>query len=198
MGISYQIPHQAHYITTSNTFEADFNVPAIGQYSFTGNTLNEDQHVMDLQTKKVYLIERTNIGGTISEENYLASIDVIPTFRLKRLQGSESVYFLPHPVNTYIDNQEITAWLVSEKRNDELHIDFSGVLNQTVDMVGIATVKINVSFAIYIIENQEFYTKFRDKLSNQIGDQISGAVTDRALANDMKDLVRILRKRFRV
>ena len=73
MGIVYQIPHQAHYITTSNTFEADFNVPVVGQYSFTGNTVNVNQKVMDLQTKKVYLIERTNIGGTIAEENYLAA-----------------------------------------------------------------------------------------------------------------------------
>lgn len=197
MGIAYQIPHHSHYITSSNTFEADFNVPVVGQYSFTGNTVNQNQQVMELQTKKVYLIERTNIGGTIAEENYLAAISTIPTFRLKRLQGNEAVYFLPQPVNTYIDNQEITAWLVSEKKNDELLIDFDGVLNQTVDLVGIATVKINVSFAIYIIENQEFYTKFRDKLSKQIGDQISGAVTDRNLANEVRNLVSILRKRFR-
>lgn len=195
MGIAYQIPHQSHYITTSNTFEADFNVPVVGQYSFSGNTVNEDQKVMDLQTKKVYLIERTNIGGTISQENYLAAISTIPTFRLKRLQGKEAVYFLPQPVNTYIDNQEITAWLVSEKGNDELHIDFDGVLNQTVDLVGIATIKINVSFAIYIIENQEFYTKFRDKLSKQIGDQISGALTDRGLLSEVRNLVAELRKR---
>lgn len=197
MGIAYQIPHQSHYITTSNTFEADFNVPVVGQYSFTGNVVNQNQQVMELQTKKVYLIERTNIGGTIAEENYLAAISTIPSFRLKRLQGNEAVYFLAQPVNTYIDNQEITAWIVSEKKNDELIIDFNGVLNQTVDLVGVATVKINVSFAIYIIENQEFYTKFRDKLSKQIGDQISGAVTDRALATEVRNLVNLLRKRFR-
>ncbi len=197
MGISYQIPHMSHYLTTSNTFEADFNVPVLGQYSFTGNTTNIDQQVMELQNKKVYLIERTNIGGNISEINYLDAIATLPTFRLKRLQGNEAVYFLPHPVNTYIDNQEVTAWVTSEKGSDQLLIDFFGVLNQTPSLIGVITVKIFVSFAVYIIENQEFYAKFRDKLSSQIGDQIGGALTDRTLSADIRELINVIKKRQR-
>ena len=197
MSISYQIPHQSHYLKTSNTFVANFNVPLVGQYSFTGNTTNVDQQVMELQQKKIYLIERVNIGGNISEQNYLDSIDTVPTFRLKRLQGKEAVYILPQPVVTYVDNQEITAWITSEKGNDQLLMDFNGVLNQTIALIGVATIKIYVSFAIYIIENQEFYSKFRDKLSSQIGDQIGGALTDRSLANEIRELVKVVKKRFR-
>lgn len=171
----YQIPHTSRYIETSNIFVANFNVPLLGGYDFK-IPANTGVKILDLITNTVYLIERVSIGGNISEENYLDAISVIPKINLRKKISNEIVYKFPFPVSNYYDDKSITAWVISEKSGDELIADFTGQLNQTAALVGKSVIDINVSYSIYAIESTEFYRKFRDVLSGQVGAQVTGAI----------------------
>lgn len=195
MSISYQIPHTSHYFTKTNIFTATFNIPTVGKYDF-GIAGNAGINITELQKNKVYLIDRVSIGGNISEANYLDAIDVLPEFRLKKLIKNENVYFLPYSIVNYLDDSNITAWVLSEKGGDILRIDLTGLLNQTADLIGVTTIKLHVTFSIFIISSTVFYAKFRDSLSDQTGDQVSGFVDAQNLTSQMSNLVRLLRGQY--
>lgn len=174
---TYQIPHTAHYFTSTNIFTATFNNPTAGQYDF-GIDANKNQFVSDLQRNKYYLIDRMSVGGSISEADYLEAISTLPSSRLKRSIKKENVYFLPLSHATYTDDSDIIAWVKSEKKGDTLTLDFTGVLDQTAALVGTATIKIHITLSIYIISSTVFYRKLRGELSDQVGDQPSGVIGD--------------------
>ncbi len=194
MGLSYQIPHTSHYLTKTNLFVATFNNPTAGQYDF-GIASNTGQLISNLQKNKVYLIERVSIGGTVSESDYLDSISTLPQFRLKRRLNNENVYFQPYSVVNYIDDSEITAWILSEKGGDDLIIDFSGILNQIPSFIGRVTITIHITFSIFIVSSTIFYGKFRDKLSEQTGDQVGGAIDGDVLIREIRELINTLKFR---
>jgi len=182
MSITYQIPHSAKYYSTSNTFTAAFNVPVLGKYSFSNVAGNELQSVIQMPYNSVLLIERCTIGGNISEGNFLDAINTLPQFTLYRRIDNQIVYPRSQPVNNYVDNKEIVAWVFAEKQQkgfagpvvpDELLITFTGLLDQTAALVGVTTIKIFVNFAIYIIQDTRFYKQFRDKIGGDVGKQVS-------------------------
>lgn len=175
MAISYQIPQTARYISTSNIFTATFNNPTAGKYDF-GIAGNMEVSILELFQNTVYLIDRISIGGNISDSDFLSSIETLPLITFKTLQKKQIVYKLPFPVVNYIDDQDVTAWIISEKGGNSLICDFTGVLNQTADLVGITDIKINVSLSIYAIESTRFYSTFRGDLSPDVGKQVMGAI----------------------
>ncbi len=200
MGITYQIPHTSHYFTKTNIFNADFNVPAVGQYDF-GVSANEDIEITDLQKNKVYLIDRVSIGGSISEATYLDAISTLPEFRLKYKIKKENVYFLPYSIVNYLDDSNITAWVVSEKGGkggDSLRINVTGILDQTAELIGISAIKLHITFSIFIISNTKFYALFRDALSSQTGEQVTGSIDGQKLIKEVGQLVSVLRSRHGV
>lgn len=204
MSITYQIPHDSRFLTTTNIFQATFNAVTPGKYSFTGQLngagalINKGQQVYLLQNDKILLIERMSVGGDISEEQYLEAIDILPSMRLRKSKTNEAVYFRSHPIVNYMDNKEIVAWVDSTKQavlqknagsghsvinaipvtatNDNLIMDFDGVLSQTPALVGKVTIKINITLSIYIITSTEFYKRIKEPLSPDIGKQVQGTL----------------------
>lgn len=197
MGITYQIPHTSHYFTKTNIFSADFNNPAVGQYSFNVPA-NVGVEIAELQKNKVYLIDRVSIGGNISESNYLDAISTLPEFRLKYKLKKENVYFLPYSVVNYLDDSNITSWVVSEKGGDSLQINVTGILDQTADLIGVSTIKLHITFSIFIISSTKFYALFRDALSSQTGQQVTGSIDNDELMRELRELVSILRSKYGV
>lgn len=175
MGITYQIPHTARPIMTTNIFTGTFNNPTPGKYDF-GVPANSGILVTEMFTGTVYLIERISVGATIPEGDFLEAIENIPRLKLKRQQTNEIEYKLPLPIVNYIDNKNLVLWSFTEKGRDNLIIDLDGVLNQTAALVGVSQVKINISYTIYAIESTEFYKRFRGELSGQVGMQTMGAM----------------------
>lgn len=173
MSVTFNIPPQSRYITTSNIFTAQFNTPTVGVYDFNiaGNT---GQKICDLYQNTVYLIDRLTIGGTVSEGDYLESIGTLPLLTLKKKVKNEIVYKLPMPIVQYIDDMDVTAWIIADKGSEELHADFSGVLNQIAQFIGIASISINISYSIYAIESTIFNNAFRGDLSPNIGQSVIG------------------------
>lgn len=173
MGVTYQIPHTARFIPTTNIFNALFNVPTIGKYNFE-TAANTGLHVLDLKRGTTYLIDRISIGGNITEGVYLDSIDSLPELILKRKKSGEIVYKTSFPVVNYVDDQDLIGWVKSEKGGDSLIVDMKGILNQTAALVGVLSVRIHVSYSIYAIDSTVFEAKFRGVLSPRVGEQVIG------------------------
>jgi len=173
MSISYTIPHSSFYHPTSNIFTAVFNVPTLGKYNFD-IPANKNVPILELTPGSVYLIERISLAGSIPQENYLSSIFTIPIIRLKRGKSQEIIYKRDIPIVNYIDNQDIVAWIYSQKSKDWLTADIYGILNQIAETVEITEIKLNINFSIYQIRDQQFINKFLGTIGENAGNQVTG------------------------
>lgn len=173
MSIVTRLPHQARFVQTSNIFTAEFNkvngvVTGTGKYDF-GQLINADVLVLPTQIRSLYFIERINVGGSISEGDYLEAINIIPLCSLKRLKKSEIIYKRPIPIVNFIDNQEANAWFVSDKDGDAIRMTVTGLLDQTAALVGEQYVKLQISLNIYIVESARYVAAFMDALGDRAG-----------------------------
>lgn len=171
MSISYQIPPQSRFIPTSTVFTAVFNAYTPARYDFTQTPTNQDVNVLLLQPGTIYLIERMDAGGNITEGQFLESIDTFPELIIKRSISKENVYNRPIPITNYFDGKEAAAWIHSDKKDDWLTLSFNGLLSQLPSMVGILTAKVQISLSIFAIESAYFVGSFRDSLGGSIGQQ---------------------------
>lgn len=169
MGISYQIPQEARFISYSTVFTAPFNVTIPGKYDFTGTTTNQNVVLFAFQPNTVYLIERMSSGGNITEAQFLESISTFPQLYIKKKLQGKVVYEKPIPITNFFDGQEAAAYVLSDKSGDQLLLTFQGVLNQLPSMIGIATVKIQISMNVFAIDSNYWNGAFRDIQAGSIG-----------------------------
>lgn len=174
MGIQFEVPKNARLISTTNIFTATFNNPTVGVYDF-GIAANKQVILTPLLLNTVYLLGRISMGADVDEGNFLDAINTIPRLTLRKQIGNEIVYQRPLPMVTYVDDQDMIAWVDSKKANDSLNLEVTGVLNQTAALVGVVTIKINVNYIIYAIESTVFYAKFLGEESPFVGDKLTGA-----------------------
>jgi hypothetical protein len=177
MSINFDIPRSSIFHSSNNIFTANFNNPEIGKYSFL-IPQNTDQPVIELKKNAVYLIERISIGGDIGEEIYFQSLEIVPELILKRSISKERIYPKPLPVLNYADGSEITAWIISNKKNDILTITMNGLLRQTALLNGVLSIKISASLSIYEITNTSFFNRFSGREGDDIGKQVSSGDID--------------------
>jgi len=169
MSVTFQIPTEAKFIPTSTKFDGVFGVPTPGVYDFTSNAANQNVSVLTLEANTVYMIDRINVGANISEEQFLGSINSFPVLYMKKKQKNKNLYKFPVPIGNLIDNGEMTNFFYTDNRDDELIMTFEGILNQLASMVGIATVTIQISLNIYMIDSAWFVGSFRDRTAKTIG-----------------------------
>ncbi len=168
MAIVYQIPQQSRYIPTSTVFSAGFNLITPGKYDFSG-VANQNVNVLQLNQNVVYLIERLSIGGNIAETEFLSAINTFPLLTIKKSISKEIVYQKPFPVVNYADGIECAAWVHSDRQNDFLTFSMSGLFNQTPAMIGLATLKIQVTASIYAVDSSYYNAAYRDVQNISIG-----------------------------
>jgi hypothetical protein len=173
MSIGYTIPHSSFYHPTSNIFTAVFNNPTLGKYNFD-NANNKNVPIIELTPGSVYLIERISLAGSIAQEAYLQSIETIPIIRLKRGKSQEIIYKRDIPIVNYIDNQEMVAWIYSQKSGDFLTADVYGILTQIAETIEVTEIKININLSIYQIRDQQFINKFLGAIGSEAGNQVTG------------------------
>jgi hypothetical protein len=160
--ITISLPKSTRFLQPTAKFSAQFNVPVLGKYSFStaGNT---GVSLIDpIGLSSVYLIDNINVGGTIPESEYLSAIgaNAFPALRLRYKIDNQALYPYPLQIVNYIDNQQTLAWVVTTKGNDALLADFSGTLDQTTFLVGMAAISVVVSFNIYQITDSAFVKAF--------------------------------------
>lgn len=169
MAITYQIPQQSRYISTSTIFAAQFNIPTAGQYDFN-IPANQNMNVLELKPGVVYLIERLSTGGTLGESTFLESIVTFPELTIKRSVSNQIVYQKPFPIVNYADGIESAAWVISDiGNNDNLSLSLIGSLTQLPSMVGLSEVKMQVSLSIYAIDSAYYNTAYRDVQNISMG-----------------------------
>lgn len=169
MSVTFQIPTESRLIPTSTRFSAQFGVPTAGVYDFTNTVANEDVFVIPILPNTVYFMDRISVGGNITEQQFLESINTFPFLFVKKKILSKNIYKQPIPITNYIDGGELSNFFFSDKANDELILTFEGILDQLPSMIGISPVVIQISFNIWAIEAAYFNGAFRDSLDRSIG-----------------------------
>jgi hypothetical protein len=178
MSINYAIPKTAHFLQTVNVFTAEYNkvdgaITGSGQYDF-GQAINVAQVVIPMEKGAIYFVDTFNVGGTIPEEHYFFNISTLPLATLKMRIEAQRIYRRSLPIVNFISNQQAAAWFWSQKDTDALTMDFSGVLNQNADLVGVTLIKINVALNIYEITDNGFIQDFlSDNSVSGIGQRTS-------------------------
>lgn len=176
MSVQWVLPHQARFIQTANVFPATFNVPTLGSYDF-GIAANAAVSVLAMQPNTEYLIERVTVGADISEADYAGALDLVnggPVLSLRRVLDGMTVYESAIPLLRFLDQQESAVWLHSDAGGDVLTATVTGRLNQTAALVGIATIRLSVSFAVYAVESTIYNRAFRGSQSMGLGGRVRG------------------------
>lgn len=164
MSIINSIPHTARFISTTNLYRAWFNNPFLGGYDFEDPVNGNVQVVLETQPNTVYLIERISFAANLDQGVYLSSLSNTPKLRLKRKVASENIHMKEYRLVNYIDNQEMVTWFQSDKQSDAIIMEVTGRLIQVPETVGVDPVVINISFAIYAIEDKNFLIKHKNML----------------------------------
>lgn len=169
MSIIKSIPKDSCFIQPVNFFDAAFNVPAIGGYSFN-IPANHGQVVFPITKTSVFLIDRYSFSCSLDEGVYLRSVNVLPVFRLRRQKDNLVIYKKSIPCVNYIDSAEAIVFYNSDNEGDNLICDFEGILNQVAETVGIASIRCQVTLNIYEIVNSDWIQDFRirSKAAGQI------------------------------
>lgn len=162
MSLSYGIPKTATYLPTNNEFTATFNAPVLGAYDFNvaGNT---NRPVLAMNTNAIYLINRITVGGTISQEQYLSNVNILPLMVLRFFKESQRVYPLSIPLNQFLDGSEAVAWFWTDKDGESLTMSVTtGRLNQDASLIGRVNVKLTISLSIFEITDNGFIQDFKN------------------------------------
>ncbi len=153
MSIIQTITWKSLPIETYTPFTANFNAAGLGQYSFTFQAGNQNQIVIPINNRFLYLIDRVSFSADIAEGTYLESVDVQPRLRFTYQRDGQPVYPRSLPAINYKDNLELCFWFESKKSNDNLLVSMTGILDQVPATVGKASITAQLSLVIYQEEN---------------------------------------------
>jgi hypothetical protein len=136
-----------------------------GRYDFAGTATCQNVAVIELLPGAVYWLSKFSVGGNIPQEDYLGSIVDFPQVTVKRQSRPEAVYRFPITIDKYINNADCGAFVINDRREDNLTVSLSGSCRQLASMVGIATLSLTFSINVFEINEQGFAARFR---SNQV------------------------------
>lgn len=170
MAIIKTLPKDARFIQTANIFEATFNNPTAGRYDFD-IIANQRQKVMPINRAAIYFIDRLNFSATIPESDYLLAIDTLPVIQLFYGLSGDPVYSKPLPLVQYIDNQETNTYFSTLNRQDEeddfITVSMRGVLEQPASLVGVQTIRAQLSLNVYEVTNQQWIKEYRQQYNEK-------------------------------
>lgn len=176
MSVIYQIPHTARFLSPSVQFTAPFNTVEIGKYSFT-SPINSAVPVLKMEPNTIYLIERISWGASISAENYAGAMDIAPAkLALKTKIAGDLIFSMPYSLANFSNDSPFVAWYKNDLSGDEIQAEVTGNLLQTSELVGINSIILSASFAIYAINDARFSENFRGVLSSNVGQQVRGGL----------------------
>ena len=156
--ITYQLPRRIRYIPATALFSATFNVPTIGKYDFAGT---KQVFIDTLLPNTVYLIDSISIAGNVASEDYLAALDIIPTFTLRKSFQNEHIFDRPIEIQSFSTDRQIVHFFKTGLNNCGLVADITGRLNQIAAFIGIATIKLSINLSIHAIDESDFEKFFR-------------------------------------
>jgi len=156
--ITYQLPRRIRYIPASAIFTATYNAPTVGKYDFAGQ---QKTFILKLLPHTVYLIDSISIGGTVSAEDYLAALDVVPVFTLRKSLDEEAIFDVPFPIQGFSTDRQIVHFFKTGQNNCGLIASITGTLNQTAPLIGISTISLSINFSIHAIDESSFEKTYK-------------------------------------
>jgi hypothetical protein len=156
------VPKDSRFIQVVGRFAAAFNVPTPGVYDF-GIAANTCAVLFDQVIKSnIYMIDSYSFSATIQEGQYLEAINTLPQIQLQRQVDQQVIFSKPLPLVNYIDAAQSIGYFFTPRKDDALVATFSGILNQTAPLVGIASITAQVSFNIYEIIDSSWIKSFKE------------------------------------
>lgn len=169
MSIIQRITPEATPFETVNTFQATFNAEGTGVYNFGFDTTQQGQVVLELNRNYVYLIDRVSFAVTAPEGVYLEAINTLPRFRLRFRRDNMIAFANGLPGVKYHDGLEFNFWTFTDKANDALVCDMTGVLNQVAALIGVVQVFATLSLVIYQENNSQMVRAIKDRTKRGAG-----------------------------
>jgi hypothetical protein len=172
MSIIKTIPDSSRLMIVGGVFSADYNDPTIGRYNFTdiktgGNYRNRGVNLgIELNPGSLYYADKLSFSANIDESDFLETIDLsstenIPKFYMRTAIDLKSVYAYSSRIFKYYENFEIGQYFFNQNVKNYLVADFSAVLKQNANMVGVGTIFAQLSLSIYEIVDTNFIGKYR-------------------------------------
>ena len=158
--VTYSLPRRIRYIPASGIFTAAFNVPTAGKYDFAGQSIT---FIEKLSPGSVYLIDSFSVGGNISGEDYLSAIDVVPRIKLCKAQDDENVFDGDIPLSGFFSDRQLVHFFETGLNNCTIKAILTGSLIQTVDLIGVPSVSLSVSFSLHRIDEKDYAKNFQEK-----------------------------------
>lgn len=175
MSIVKSIPDGSRLMIVGGVFSADFNVPTVGRYDFT-NSLNAGNDFrnrkvnlgLELNPGSLYYADKLSFSANLSESDFLEVIDLtdeenIPKIYMRTSVDLKQVYAYSSRIFKFYENFEIGQYFLNSNVKNFLLADFSAVLKQNANMVGVGTVFAQLSISIYEIVDTTFIGEWRKK-----------------------------------
>lgn len=156
--ITYKLPRRIRYIPAAAIFTATYNAPTVGKYDFAGQ---QQVFIAKLLPHTVYLIDSVSIGGNVSAEDYLSSIDSTPIFTLRKSLNNEAIFDVPFPIQGFSIDRQIVHFFRTGLNNVGLIADINGTLNQIAPFIGIAEISLTINLSIHAIDESGFEKEYK-------------------------------------
>jgi hypothetical protein len=154
------LPSKSRFVSGTASFVATFSQVVPGLYDFSQSG-NKGIAIYPIDPSAIYLIDSISVGGNISEDIFLNSIVTVPTLTIAFSQnGGERMYTRDIPIVQFFRNYNASAWTHSHKGSDNITATLRGQLSQNSETVGDTNIIINVSFAIYAVDNTSASQKY--------------------------------------
>jgi len=189
MAVINQVTWKSLPLQPFNLFEATYNAGGAGQYNFNLNAANAGQLVIPINPNYVYLIAGISFSADIPEGTYLESLTGIaaetPAAYLRFERANEGANVYPYPIRlvNYVDNQDFQFFFYDNKGNNNLLINFDGVLNQVAATVGKPQVRAQITFTIY----QEINTGRVQRMLRGLGNSLMVSIDE--LGPNIKEIL---------
>jgi hypothetical protein len=179
--VSFPIPESAQYTDVL----AQFTAPFTGTYQFNVPA-NKNVFPFPMNSGALYVVTRLTVGGSISQESYLANILTVPSIQLSLLSSGRNVLLNPFPLVQFSDGLEVMAKFWTDRHNEFLVMSITqGELSQDTDLVGVTSITLNVCLSVFQIYDADYIRKAR-----QLGGQSASASAGGSVASPRKMMIR--------
>lgn len=132
-------------------------VPAVSEYQFSGVS-----NLLQMEKNSLYLMDQLTICSNITQDSYFEG--AVPPLNLEFLWGLDGLRcdFFPDffPVSAVNQPVPLSAPFFSGESGQSLNVSITGAINQVPGIIGVSSVRMQVSAVVYRITDQQFISGY--------------------------------------
>lgn len=156
--ITYNLPRKIRFIPASAIYTAVFNTPTIGKYDFAGQ---QKTFVNELTPNTVYLIDSFSVAGTIAQEDFLSSINIVPLLNVRKTLNNENIFDVPLQIQNYCTDRQVVHFFKTGQSKCGLCANLTGLIDQTPALVGLSSIILSINFSLHAVDASDFEKLYR-------------------------------------